>query len=66
MQFHYADPSGVFHPVFVRFEGAPVLADPQDSAAEALRDGRLWSIPVSEDYHAVIAVLVGVTDRLVE
>ena len=43
----------MFHPVFVRFEGAPVLADPQDSAAEALRDGRLWSISVGEDHHAV-------------
>ena len=34
MQFHYADPSGAFHPVFVRFEGEPVLTDPQDSAVE--------------------------------
>ena len=66
MQFHYADPSGAFHPVFVRFEGAPVLTDPKDSAAEALRDGRLWSISVSEDHQAVVAVLVGVADGLVE
>ena len=66
MQFHYADPSGAFHPVFVRFEGAPVLTDPQDSAAEALRNHRLGSVPVSEDHQAVVAVLVGVADGLVE
>ena len=52
--------------MFVRFEGAPVLTDPKDSAAEALRDGRLWSISVSEDHQAVVAVLVGVADGLVE
>ena len=52
--------------MFVSREGFPVLADPQDSAAEALRDGRLWSISVSEDHQAIVAVLVGVADGLVE
>ena len=66
MQFHYADPAGAFHPVFVSCVRFPVFADPQDSAAEALRDGRLWSISVSEDHQAVVAVLVGVADGLVE
>ena len=66
MQFHYADPAGAVHPVFVCFEGVPVLADPQDSAAEPLRDGWLWSISVGEDDKPVVAVLVGVADRLVE
>ena len=52
--------------MFVRFEGVPVLTDPKDSAAEAWRDGRLWSISVSEDHQAIVAVLVGVADGLVE
>ena len=66
MQFHYADPAGAFHPVFVCFEGVPVLADPQDSAAEPLRDVRLGSISIGEDDHAIVGVLVGVADGLVE
>ena len=56
----------MFHPVFVRFEGAPVLTDPKDSAAEALRDGRLWSISVGKDHKPVVGVLVGVADGLIE
>ena len=66
MKFHYADPSGAFHPVFVSREGFPVLADPQDSATESLRDHRLGSVSVGEDDKPVVAVLVGIADGLVE
>ena len=66
MKFHYADPSGAFHPVFVSCVRFPVFADPQDSAAEPLRDVRLGSVSVGEDDKPVVAVLVGVADGLVE
>ena len=66
MQFHYADPAGAFHPVFVSCVRFPVLTDPKDSATEPLRDHRLGSVSVGEDDKPVVAVLVGVADGLVE
>ena len=65
-KFHNAHPAGFLHPVVAVVVAATAAADPDDPGPHPVGDDGLGGVAVREYHEAVIAVLMGVFDGLLE